>query len=170
MPCPIHFHGNIFKIVSNNPAIIGIDIETIIILPPISILLAIAFSPESLQILTANSVKIAIPVIFISIVINSLCIETLLAKLLSISTIPDIFVKVKASIKQPAIIDAYIANSGLCCFKIIIITKEINPIPNYFDNFHIFSPMPTGTEDFGKVAKILRPHWQPLAITIQKLF
>lgn len=43
------------------------DIDIIITFPPISTLLAIADSPESLHILTANSVKIAIPVIFISI-------------------------------------------------------------------------------------------------------
>ena len=43
------------------------DIETITILLPISILLAIAPSPESLQMLTANSDKNAIPVIFKSI-------------------------------------------------------------------------------------------------------
>ena len=49
---------------SKSAVIIGIDILIIIILPPKSILLAIALSPESLQILTANSVSIAIPVIF----------------------------------------------------------------------------------------------------------
>ena len=43
------------------------DIDIIITFPPISTLLAIADSPESLHILTANSVNIAIPVIFISI-------------------------------------------------------------------------------------------------------
>ena len=56
----------------------GIDIEIIIILLPISILLAIALSPESLQILTANSERNAIPVIFISKVINALLIDVLL--------------------------------------------------------------------------------------------
>ena len=56
---------------SNNAVIIGIDILIIIIFPPKSILLAIAVSPESLQILTANSVNIAIPVIFINNVRNS---------------------------------------------------------------------------------------------------
>ena len=45
---------------SKSAVIIGIDILIIIILPPKSILLAIALSPESLQILTANSVSIAI--------------------------------------------------------------------------------------------------------------
>ena len=42
-----------------------------IILLPNSILLAIAASPESLHILTANSDKNAIPVIFINSAINS---------------------------------------------------------------------------------------------------
>ena len=64
------YYGNTLIIVSNNPDIIGIDIETITTFPPISILLAIAVSPESLHILTANSVKNAIPVIFISNVKN----------------------------------------------------------------------------------------------------
>lgn len=50
---------------SKSAVIIGIDILIIIILPPKSILLAIALSPESLQILTANSVSIAIPVILV---------------------------------------------------------------------------------------------------------
>ena len=59
-------HGNIFIIVSKSPAIIGIDIDIIIVLPPKSTLFAIALSPESLHILTANSVKKAIPVIFIN--------------------------------------------------------------------------------------------------------
>ena len=56
---------------SKSAVIIGIDILIIIILPPKSILLAIALSPESLQILTANSVSIAIPVIFNIIFKNS---------------------------------------------------------------------------------------------------
>lgn len=42
----------------------GIDRNIIITLLPISILFAIALSPESLHTLTANSVKKAIPVIF----------------------------------------------------------------------------------------------------------
>ena len=45
------------------------DIDIIIILLPISILLAMALSPESLQILTANSDKNAMPVIFINNII-----------------------------------------------------------------------------------------------------
>ena len=44
--------------------ITGIDIEITSILPPKSILFAIELSPLSLQTLTANSVKIDIPVIF----------------------------------------------------------------------------------------------------------
>ena len=59
--------GKIFNIVSNRFDIIGNDIVIIITLLPNSILLAIADSPESLQILTANSAKNAIPVILISI-------------------------------------------------------------------------------------------------------
>ena len=56
--------------ISNRLDIIGMDIDIIIIFVPNSILLLIADSPASLQILTANSDKNAIPVIFISIVIN----------------------------------------------------------------------------------------------------
>ena len=55
---------------SNKLDRIGIAIDIIIILLPISILLAIAASPESLHMLTANSDKKAIPVNFISNVIN----------------------------------------------------------------------------------------------------
>lgn len=55
----------------------GIDIEIIIILVPSSILLAIAPSPESLHMLTANSERNAIPVIFISKLINLEFIDTL---------------------------------------------------------------------------------------------
>lgn len=57
--------------VSSMAVIIGIDKPTIITLPLNSILVAIALSPESLHILTANSVKNAIPVIFISMNKNS---------------------------------------------------------------------------------------------------
>jgi len=57
-------HGKISITNSNKLVIIGIDIAIIITLLPISILLAIAFSPASEQILTANSVINAIPVIF----------------------------------------------------------------------------------------------------------
>lgn len=58
---------------------IGTDIDIMIILLPISILLAMAASPESLQILTANSDKNAIPVILISNVKKVLLIDALLA-------------------------------------------------------------------------------------------
>lgn len=133
-------YGKIFTIVSNNPAIIGIDIEIIITFPPISTLLAIAVSPESLQMLTANSVNIAIPVIFISNVINSWWIETLLAKLFSSSIIPEIFENVSVRIIAPASNDTYITNSGLYCFKIIIKIRATRPIPYYFYNIHLLSP------------------------------
>lgn len=73
---------------SNKLAIIGIDIEIIIILLPNSILLAIALSPESLQILTANSERKANPVIFIKRLINLVFIEALLAIDLINVTIP----------------------------------------------------------------------------------
>ena len=63
------------------------DIETIITLPPISILLAMALSPASLQILTANSVKKAIPVILINNTRNSLLITVLLDKVVNKSII-----------------------------------------------------------------------------------
>ena len=63
-----------FRITSSKLDIIGTDIDIIITLPPRSTLLAIADSPASLQILTVNSVKIAIPVILISKTRNSLFI------------------------------------------------------------------------------------------------
>lgn len=72
-------YGRIFNTNSNKLVKIGTDIETISILLPNSILLAIALSPESLQILTANSDKNAIPVILINNVINLVFIEDLLA-------------------------------------------------------------------------------------------
>ena len=59
--------------------IIGIDIVIIITLLPISILLAIAFSPASEHILTANSVKNDIPVIFNNILKKFLFIYVLSA-------------------------------------------------------------------------------------------
>lgn len=64
--------------VSKSDEIIGIDIVIIIALPPISILFAIALSPESWHILNANSVSIAIPVIFKIIPKNWLLIFALL--------------------------------------------------------------------------------------------
>ena len=53
----------IFITISKRAVIIGIEITIINTLPPKSILFAIADSPESLDILTANSVKKDIPVI-----------------------------------------------------------------------------------------------------------
>lgn len=58
------------------------DIETIITFPPISTLFAIAFSPESLHKLTANSVRNAIPVIFMSNNKNWLLIAVLWQEML----------------------------------------------------------------------------------------
>ena len=63
-------HGKISITNSNKLVIIGIDIAIIITLLPISILLAIAFSPASEQILTANSVINAIPVILVKYLEN----------------------------------------------------------------------------------------------------
>lgn len=60
----------------------------IIILLPNSILLAIALSPESLHILTANSDKNAIPVIFIKRFIKLEFIEALVSIDLISVTIP----------------------------------------------------------------------------------
>ena len=57
--------------------ITGIDKEITMILDPKSILFAIAFSPESLHILIAYSVKIEIPVIFNKIPRNCLLIYVL---------------------------------------------------------------------------------------------
>lgn len=53
--------------------------DIMMILLPISILLAIAVSPESLQILTANSDRNAIPVILISNAKKVLFIDALFA-------------------------------------------------------------------------------------------
>ena len=135
-----NLHHNIFSIVSNSPAIIGTDIDTIITLPPKSILLAIAASFESLHMLTANSVKIAIPVILSINVINSLLTDILDVKLFIRDITFEIFENTKVSINAPAINETYIANSGLYCFKSIIIIRAIRPIPYYLYNFHIFSP------------------------------
>ena len=91
-----------------------------------------------MQILTANSVKNAIPVIFINKLKNSLLIEDLLAILLNKSIIPDILTKTKTSINAPEINDAYIANSGLYCFNIIIIINATIPIPYNSYNIHTY--------------------------------
>ena len=97
-----------------------------------STLLAIALSPESLHMLTANSVSIAIPVIFINITKNSLFMFVLLDILFIISIIPESVPDAKVSISTPAIIEAYIANSGLYCFSITIIITAIKAIPIIF--------------------------------------
>lgn len=55
-----------------------------------STLLATADSPESLHILTANSVNIAIPVIFINIFKNPEFMLVLFAMFFNKSSIPDI--------------------------------------------------------------------------------
>lgn len=64
------FYGNNFVKDSSAVDITGIDIEIIMTFPPKSILFAILVSPVSLQMLTAYSVKIEIPVIFSKIEIN----------------------------------------------------------------------------------------------------
>ena len=96
-------YGKTCNIVSNKLEIIGIDIEIIKTLPPKSTLLAIAASPESLQILTANSVKKAIPVIFISNIKNSLLIAVLFDNVVSKYTILPILSITISKIKEPAI-------------------------------------------------------------------
>ena len=133
----LNFYGNIFNTVSNNDFIIGIDMVIIITFPPISTLLAIADSPESLHMLTANSVNIAIPVIFINIFKKPL----FMLVLLDISCISVIISDIESVsiniINTPASIDAYIANSGLYCFIIIIIITAIKPYSYYLNNIHI---------------------------------
>ena len=62
----------------------------IIIFPPKSILLAIAVSPESLQMLVANSVSIAIPVIFKSIFKKELPSPVLLVRFFKRLITPDV--------------------------------------------------------------------------------
>lgn len=128
-----HFcHGNIFNISSNRLDMIGIDIVIIIILLPISILLAIALSPESLQMLTANSDRNAIPVIFISNSKNELFIEALFANDCINDTIPCNLSITRIKINSPVAMLIYIANSGLYCFSNMIIIKPIRLIPIIF--------------------------------------
>ena len=129
-------HGKTLIIVCNKPDIIGIDIDIIIIFPPISTLFAIAVSPVSLQILTANSVKKAIPVIFIKRPKNSLFIAVLLDKLFNKSIIAEILGRIITIIIAPAIKETYITYSGLYCFNIRIIIKLIKPTPYNFYNVH----------------------------------
>ena len=115
--------------VSNRLDIIGMDIDTIITFPPISTLLAIADSPESLQMLTANSVKKAIPVIFINRVKNALFIAVLFDKEVNRLIIPPILSIMNNKINGPARRETYKVNSGLYCLTIIMIIKEIKPTP-----------------------------------------
>ena len=113
----IIFYGKIFKIISNKLDIIGIDIDIIIIFVPISILLAIAPSPESLQMLTANSERNAIPVIFIKSVMNSIFICDLSCMDFIRDIIPSNLSITKIKIKAPVRILINIAYSGLYCFR-----------------------------------------------------
>ena len=99
------------------------------IFPAKSILFAIALSPESLQILIANSNKIDIHVIFINNFIKSLLIFDLFESLFIKSII---FLKVSnelSNIKAPPIITTYIAKSFLYCFKIIVNINVKKAIP-----------------------------------------
>ena len=84
-------------------------------------MLAIAVSPESLQMLVANSIKKAIPVIFINRTRNSLLIAVLFDILVSKLIIAPILSITKTKIKIPAANETYIVNSGLYCLIIIII-------------------------------------------------
>lgn len=110
----------------------------IIIFPPKSTLFAIELSPKSLHMLTANSVKIDMPVTFNNIFRNSLFILVLSAKAVSRLTIPVSLSTISNIINTPAINDIYTANSGLYCFIIIIIAKDIKPTPKIFiiSNFY----------------------------------
>ena len=134
--CLIPFHGNSFNIVSKRLAIIGIDIEIIKTFPPKSTLLAIAVSPVSLQMLTVNSVKNAIPVIFIRSIRNSLFIAVLFDKVVSKSIIAPILSIIITKISTPATKETYSTNSGLYCFTITIIISEISPNSNNFNYIH----------------------------------
>lgn len=80
---------------SRSAEIIGIDILITIILPPKSILLAIAFSPLSLHIVTANSVSIAIPVILSNTPKYSAFIPVLLLRFFSKFIIPIIYLDLR---------------------------------------------------------------------------
>ena len=128
----INPYGNICVTVSSRPARIGIDIEIITTFPPISIFVAIADSPASLQILTANSVKNAIPVIFNKSTKKLLLIEAVLTKEFSISIMAEILGRMQANIKIPAIKEIYTVNSGLYWRITIINSNATNPIPIIF--------------------------------------
>ena len=117
----LYNYGKTSNIISKRLDIIGIDIDIIIIFVPISILLAIAASPESLHILIANSDKKAIPVIFINNPKNSLLIDALLDIDCNKFIIPVSLSVTISNIRTPTKRLIYILNSGLYCFKIIII-------------------------------------------------
>ena len=80
----------------------GSDIVIIITFPPISILFAIELSPESWHILTANSVSIAIPVIFNIIPKNWLLIFAMFDISFKRLIIPVILDKESTSINIPS--------------------------------------------------------------------
>ena len=82
--------------------------------------------------LTANSVNIAIPVIFINSKINVEFIADLLANLFNKLITSNNLLNTSIKIKTLAVKDAYNANSGLYCFNIIIITSDTKPIPTIF--------------------------------------
>ena len=111
-----------------------------IIFAPISILFAIATSPASLHILTANSDKNAIPVIFINNVKNSVFIDALLANDCNKFIIPVNLSTTINNINAPAIRLTYITNSGFYCFSITIIIKAIRPIPIIFNISIVIHP------------------------------
>ena len=123
------YEGSIFNIISNRLDIIGIDIAIIMILLPISILLAIAPSPASLHTLTANSAKNAIPVIFNNIAKNVLFIDAFDAKDCNSDITCVSWSITNNNIKTPANKLIYIANSGLYCFNKIIMIRATKPIP-----------------------------------------
>ena len=113
----------------------------IIIFPPKSIFVAIALSPASLHMDTANSVSIAIPVILRSIFKYCESSPVLLLSDVKMFIIPVSLSMLKSIISTPAAIDMYIANSGLYCFIIIIIIREIRPRPIIFIISILCSPL-----------------------------
>ena len=103
-----------------------------IILLPNSILLAIAASPESLHILTANSDKNAIPVIFINSIMKLVFISVLFTIDCIRAIIPSSLSITKVKINTPVSKLIYTANSGLYCFNNIMIIRAIIAIPTIF--------------------------------------
>ena len=107
----------------------GVETLKIRIFPPRSILLAIAFSPQSLHIDIANSARIDIPVIFNNISINLLLTFSLLdrfkIKLIKTESL-------SATIKKiiiPTTNETYILNSGRYSFKTEAIKIPYIPTP-----------------------------------------